>query len=64
MKKYTKGIHQTMKDDFELADTYAQDGAFHSAASVLQRLSEKVKQHADWCDNLIIDEGDTKGAQQ
>lgn len=50
MKRYTKGIHKVMADDYALADTYAQDGAFHSAAHVLEGLSEKVKLHAQWVD--------------
>lgn len=52
MKRYTKGIHKVMDDDYQLADTYAQDGAFHSAANVLQKLAEKVKDHAKACDIL------------
>lgn len=52
MRRYTKGIHKVMEDDYRLADTYAQDGAFHSAADILKALAEKVKKHAVDCDKF------------
>lgn len=39
-------IHQHMRESIELAQTYAEDGAFHTAAAILARLAIEVKGHA------------------
>lgn len=49
MKRYTKGIHKVMDEDYGLADMFAQDGAFFDAARVLRQLADKVQKHAEDC---------------
>lgn len=46
MVRYNNGIHAVFDEDVKLADTYAQDGAFISAASVLRKLADKLVIHA------------------
>ncbi|MCR5855967.1 hypothetical protein [Mesorhizobium sp. J428] len=46
-------IHQRMKREFDLARTYARDGAFHTGAKILRDLSNEVKSHAEYCDDLL-----------
>lgn len=40
--------HEYMERQIELAEMYAQDGAFMSAAGVLRRLAGKLEDHARW----------------
>jgi hypothetical protein len=46
-------IHDTFTEQTDLARTYAQDGAFRSAARVLRDLATKLIEHADWCDGDV-----------
>lgn len=43
-------IHEKIAELTELGKTYAEDGAFHSAARVFSDLSHVVKAHAKACD--------------
>lgn len=43
-------IHEEMAEKLGLAVTYAQDGAFYSAARVLRELASGVFAHAEYCD--------------
>lgn len=43
-------IHTIMRNQVSLAKTYAEDGAFHSAARVLRELALTVEAHAVACD--------------
>jgi len=40
-------IHERFKERVELAQTYAEDGAFMSAARVLRELSRELQAHAE-----------------
>jgi len=42
-------IHEHINEKTELAKTYAEDGAFFSAARVLKDLAGDVHRHADTC---------------
>ena len=53
MTKDRRNIHQAMNDMMGLATAYAEDGAFHSAARVLNQLAEKVSAHARYCDQAL-----------
>jgi hypothetical protein len=46
-------IHTLITEQTDLARTYAQDGAFRSAARVLRELATKLIEHADWCDGDV-----------
>lgn len=46
-------IHERIDERASLAKTYAEDGAFRSAARVLAELSAELVKHADWCDGLL-----------
>jgi len=48
-------IHDTFQEKTSLAKTYAEDGAFRSAARVLNQLAGDLIKHADWCDGLLED---------
>lgn len=48
-------IHDYMTEKTGLAETYARDGAFHSAARVLKELAEHVEKHARACDKDLDD---------
>lgn len=65
MKRYTKGIHKVMDEEYGLADMFAQDGAFFDAARVLRGLADKVQKHAEDCkaftDAYIADHNKRKG---
>lgn len=39
-------IHTLMQEQFELAQTYAKDGALYSAAGVLRQLATDIDRHA------------------
>lgn len=43
-------IHQKMRQQTELAKTYAEDGAFHSAGRVLRDLAAVLEAHGRACD--------------
>lgn len=43
-------IHRLIEEKTDLAKTYADDGAFHSAARVLEDLATHVSRHAVACD--------------
>jgi hypothetical protein len=53
-------IHELIKEQTDLAKTYAEDGSFHTSARVLLQLSYDVEQHAKACDALINEEGDER----
>jgi hypothetical protein len=42
-------IHERIAEQTSLAATYAEDGAFNSAARVLRELALTVQAHGDWC---------------
>lgn len=42
-------IHERIEDQTELAKSYAEDGAFASAARVLRGLTQEVQSHAEAC---------------
>lgn len=44
-------IHERIDDQVELAKSYAEDGAFRSAARVLRQIAREVENHADACDS-------------
>ena len=46
-------IHTLMIDQFDLAQAYAEDGAFRQAARILGDLTNAVRDHADWCDAAL-----------
>jgi hypothetical protein len=46
-------IHQLMKEQYELAKIYAQDGAFHTAAGILRGLANDMEEHARFCDKAV-----------
>ena len=49
-----KNPHKVIREKTELAKTYAEDGAFHTAARILEELAKDVKQHAVWCDEMLF----------
>jgi hypothetical protein len=53
-------IHDLIREKCELAQLYAIDGGFHSAARVLLQLSYDVEKHAQACDAAINEEGDER----
>lgn len=55
MARDTRSIHLVMAERFALAQAYADDGAFHSAARVLRDLTDEVKAHAEACDRFLED---------
>lgn len=63
-------IHEKIEELAELGKTYAQDGAFRSAARVFSDLSHIVKAHAKACDENFkpsrhIDNGpDSRGERK
>lgn len=59
-------IHHHMQERFDLAQTYALDGAFHTAAKLLGELAADVKKHAVDCDvyaKEVNGLGESKGVQ-
>ncbi|MER8786284.1 hypothetical protein NKH71_00200 [Mesorhizobium sp. M0983] len=48
-------IHEKLDERCGLAKTYAEDGAFHSAARVLKDLAATVEQHAIACDRMLLE---------
>lgn len=48
-------IHDTFVEKTSLAKTYAEDGAFRTAADRLRSLANDLIAHADWCDGLLED---------
>jgi len=44
------GIHDRVGDKIELAQTYADDGAFYTAARVLREAADILQAHAEFCD--------------
>lgn len=46
-------VHQLIEEKTELAKTYAEDGAFHTAARVLEDLATHVSRHALACDAAL-----------
>lgn len=45
-------IHDRVGDKIELAQTYADDGAFYTAARVLREAADILQAHAEFCDPL------------
>lgn len=45
-------IHDRIRDGLSLAKTYADDGAFLTAAAHLRRLADELVRHAGWADDL------------
>jgi len=43
-------IHQKMRQQTDLAKTYAEDGAFYTAARVLRDIAVVLEAHAKACD--------------
>lgn len=43
-------IHDLIRERTDLAKTYAEDGAFRSAAGVLRQLADDLDLHMDRCD--------------
>lgn len=43
-------IHDKVRDGLSLAKTYADDGAFRTAAARLRTLADELEAHAAWCD--------------
>ena len=43
-------IHDRVGDKIELAQTYADDGAFYTAARVLREAADILQAHAEFCD--------------
>ena len=43
-------IHEKIAEQVSLAQTYAEDGAFRSAARVLRVLAQEVQQHGEDAD--------------
>lgn len=46
-------IHELIEERISLAKTYAEDGAFMSAARVLRELARDVQTHAEACNAAI-----------
>lgn len=46
-------IHDRIGDKIELAQTYADDGAFYTAARVLREAADILQAHAEFCDPLL-----------
>ncbi len=46
-------IHEHMAERMQIAGIYAQDGAFRTAASVLQKLAADLREHAENCELAI-----------
>ncbi|CAN7164483.1 hypothetical protein LJR234_000328 [Mesorhizobium amorphae] len=44
--RHTVSIHSVIREKTDLAKTYAEDGAFHTAARVLEDLATVVSRHA------------------
>lgn len=49
----TMTIHGVIQEKTDLAKTYAEDGAFHSSARVLEDLATIVSRHAVECDKFL-----------
>lgn len=47
-------IHETMDEKIGLAKTYAEDGAFFTAADILADLAETVRRHGDATSPKVI----------
>lgn len=56
-----KSIHSLIREQVGLAKTYADDGAFHTAASVLRRLADSLEAHASACDAALSTVGPRLG---
>lgn len=46
-------IHQDFDESVDLARTYAEDGAFNSAARVLRQLAERLEAHSSKCNDEL-----------
>lgn len=49
------GIHARFIERIQLAQIYAEDGEFHSAARVLNQLSDELKAHGDLCNKFVAE---------
>jgi len=49
-------IHERIAEQTELAKTYAEDGAFRTAARVMRNLADEVQEHADACDKALLEQ--------
>lgn len=47
-------IHERITEQTELAKSYAEDGAFRSAARVLRGLAQEIEAHADWREASLL----------
>jgi len=52
-----QNIHEHMAEKAELAAIYAEDGAFRTAADILERLAISLRDHADNCDDAMFSHG-------
>lgn len=54
-------IHSLIAEQTDLAKTYAEDGAFKTAASVLRRLASTIDEHVvACCPGHVASKGDPK----
>lgn len=54
MRGKNQSIHEYAAERVGLAETYAQDGAFYSAARVLRELADEVERHARETDPVSV----------
>lgn len=46
--KPVQPMHEYLKEGADLANTYAKDGAYHTAADIYAEVAKEARKHSDW----------------
>ena len=47
-EKFTVPMHEYFKEGADLANAYAKDGAYHTAADIYAEVAKEARKHSNW----------------